>query len=687
MVVPLWSSAGIDIDTVKRVADTYRMPVRVARVLCSRVGEDEIPQWLRPETIPFRSPYLFSEMTPAVTRVHKAIAASQRIAVIGDYDVDGVTATTILATTLEALGADYRCYIPHRVDDGYGLSEDLIDRAVAGGCQLVVTVDNGIRAVEAVRYARQQAIDVIVTDHHEPGDDWPDEAIAVLHHALSDDRELSVLSGAGVAWKFAEALLEETHHSDLQRWHLGLATLGAFADVMPMRAENRRLVREGLEVLRSASKPGWLALCQVAGVNPSSLTETSILWSITPRINAAGRMDSAELALALLLATTESEAMRLAGEVELKNEERRRETTRATAGAQAAIEATYADTGVPPVIVVAGEWPLGVVGIVAAKLSDTYGRPAIVFADDGNHLLRGSGRSPEGIPLHEAVSRCSHLLEHFGGHSTALGCGISRENLESFRTALIETMQTGEHTNGAACDVVTSEHGQSVDGEDGSQDLQFNLSGPAEDLKTIADDYLPLHEATLEAANWLVQLGPYGPGYAPYRFYVGPVELVDVTPMGQGRHLRLTIREGRNSAKLIWFSPPKWAFHLSSGTTLAAIVNLEVNTWQGRQQAQLRAETVVVLSKPVLREDFAMVYRLLQARRKVVEADVRASLPTSDQMPIQTIFDTFVDLGFAYLHESEYHVVEQAQARDLRESIVYQSHLREVAVQPEAMGQ
>lgn len=663
--MPLWSTAGIDTEVVRQVALEYGLPSRVARVLCTRVGVDDIPLWLQPERVPYSSPALFWDMKSAVERIKRAVTAGERIGVIGDYDVDGVTATAIVATTFEALGADFRCYIPHRVDDGYGLSQDLVDRAKGGGCGLIVTVDNGIRANGAVDYAAELGMDVVITDHHEPGEE-PPHANAVVHFTRADDPGLSVLSGAGVAWKLANALLDSESYAgqELRKWHIGLAALGALADIMPMKGENRRLVREGIEVLRTISQPGWLALCDVAGVNQATLNETTILWSITPRINAAGRMDSAETALLLLLAKDVTSAARFALEVEERNADRRRETTRATTAAEKWVEDTYGEDNLPSVIVVAGPWPLGVVGIVAAKLSDAYHRPAIVFADDGNELLRGSGRAPDGLPFYDAVSGCSHLLEHFGGHSTALGCGVSRDKLDLFCAAVCARM-TDYKTS------VSIDHEQAM----------------TDGVLPVADDYLPLHEATIETARWLTNLGPYGPGYPPYRYYVGPVEVTDLTAMGAGKHLRLAVREGRAVSRLIWFNPPEWAFQMERGTSIGAVVALEINTWQGREQPQLRVESAFVLARPVLREDFARVYRLLQARRKLLASDIRQTFQAEALTPVQTIFDTFVDLGFAYLEESAYHVVEQAQTQDLRESIVYQTHLRAAAVQRTAMGQ
>lgn len=646
----LWRCADVDSERARRVADQFGMSPKRARWLCSRIPNDhEIVEHLNPLTLDYTNPLSFWDMERAVRLLSEAVSEGQKIAVVGDYDVDGVTSSAIVSLALSSMGAKWECFIPHRVRDGYGLSISLVERARDAGCGVIITVDNGIRANDAIEYANTCGMTVIITDHHEPGDELPTAAAAIVHYVRSDnpDRQ-KLLSGAGVAWKLTVALGEGLFGNELSTWMRGLAAIGALADVMPMQGENRRLVTEGIVSLRSISRPGWRALCDVAGVTGTSLTETDILWSITPRLNAAGRMDDASVAFELLMAGTPSDAQQRALALEKLNGVRKTETERAVLEACAEIERFKKTSQLPPVLVVKGEWPLGVVGIVAAKLVDLFDRPAIVFGDDGTDLLRGSGRSRQGVPMHSWVQACSAYLEHFGGHETALGCGVQRHGFHAFVSKLHEVAHTDE-----------------VGAAPGS---------------VLADDYLPLSEATMENAKWLQNLGPYGNGFPAFQFYVGPVEVSEITPMGNGKHLRLTVKEGKTTAGLVWFQPPAWAFSITQGSFISCVASLEVNQWKGTERVQLRVITASVLSTPLTREDFASVYRVLRERRKLNTRDAASDLPAWDETRIRTIFDTFVDLGFAYRVQSAYHVVEQAQSCDLRESRVYQKHLKDASV-------
>lgn len=647
----------MDSRRVDEVANRFQVPRQVARLLCARLRDDkQMAEVVWPERIDWTDPFDFHGMAAAVQVLAVAIREGQLMGIMGDYDVDGVTSCAIVANMVHALGGTCEIFIPHRVEDGYGLSTNLVDRAIAAGCQCLVTVDNGIRCEEAVAHAVRQGVTVVVTDHHEPGEGWPDSAAAIVHWLQSDHPDaMRLLSGAGVAWKLAQALagafsetMDQGRTTTLMDWLTALAGLGALADVMPMQGENRRLVRTALAALRHCSQPGWLALCELVKLDLQNLTETSLLWTITPRLNAAGRMDHADVALALLLAQDAAEANAYAQALEDLNRQRRLETDRATKEAEAQLERLPSGTAGLPVIVVRGEWPLGVVGIVAAKLSDRYARPAIVFADDGGGVLKGSGRAPEGMPLLQWLEQTSDWLEHFGGHETALGCAVRADRYSDWVGALM----------------VAAERMGTSDSESAQADA-------------MCDDYLPIREANLETASWLEQLGPYGNSFVPFQFYVGPVSVQSTYPMGNGKHLRLTVQEGRESAQLVWFHAPEWAFQLERGSCIAAIAALEVNNWRGQKRPQLRVHEGFVLRNPLLREDFAAVYRLLRARRQVTPTEA------SDAMQIPagtatTVFDTFVDLGFASCGSTAYHVVEQAEPRDLRESVVYQAHLSEV---------
>jgi single-stranded-DNA-specific exonuclease len=658
---PLWRTALVDHDKATAIANEHHIPIRVAKWLCVRGVEGEgVRSWLNLDEGGWMPPTVFDDIHDAVERTLSAIARRERIFVVGDYDVDGVTASTILVSTLKALGADVECVIPHRVFDGYGLSVPIVERIQASGGQLLITVDNGIRAHEAVTFAVECGMDVIITDHHEPGESLPETAYTIVHPAKSADDQAAVLSGAGVAWKFSTLLLDTYEQSlddsgrhsgsqernELRDWHVCLATLGTLADVMPMRGENRRLVHRGIQMLRTCERPGFRVLCDVAGVDQRKLTETTLLWSITPRLNAAGRMASAETAFQLFMAEDEGSAIGFAEEIERLNAERKAETDRALNEAILQCTDRYGDE-VPAGVVVYGNWSLGVVGIVAAKLVERFGRPAIVLADDGSGVLRGSGRAPEGFSLLEAVSACQTYLHHFGGHDSAVGCGVHQSCLSDFIEAFIA----------AAEDVARA-------------------SESSDEEHCLADDYLPLAEATLDLLPWVERFAPYGPENPPLSFYLGPLEVVRLTPLGNGKHLRITVREGEQTADLIWFQAQKHAFEWTTGTCICAVAFLESNTWQGVTRVQLRVKEAYVLRQPLLREEFVYLYRLLRARRRLRMDEVKAEFSHRTAQDLKVMLDTFVELGFAHVDESAYHVSDEIVKADLRESSSYQLHLK-----------
>jgi single-stranded-DNA-specific exonuclease len=670
----LWRTAGVSAERAERVAAEYGVPLRVARWLCARgLDEDsgELAGWLDATRVAYTDPHAFHDMAAAVTRMLHAISRRERIGIIGDYDVDGVTASAILADVLTALGADWRCFIPHREQDGYGLSEALVNRAREAGCQLLVTVDNGIRAGDAIAYAREAGLDVVVTDHHEPGPEPLPPGLPVVHWTRADDEAVRVLSGAGVAWKFASALEAAatgdggiggtraefvSPHSERtigdaaerRRFRLGMAALGALADVMPMFGENRRLVVDGVAALKGCRRPGWLALCEAAGVDLSQLTPTAILWRLVPRLNAAGRMESAHLALRLLLAEESRAAAELAQQLEELNDLRKRETERAAAEAREQADAQVAAGA--HALVVHGPWPLGVAGIVATRLVDHYGKPVLVLADAGEPILRGSGRAPEGVSLHTAMIDCADAFDHFGGHDGAVGCAVRREHIEEVKRRLFAAVAA---------------HAQAAD------------EGATEPL---ADDYLPLAEATLELADWVERLGPYGPGYPVWRFYIGPVRIEQVRRLGNGRHARIRVKEAGTQRELIWFGAPSSVEQWRPGDALTAIVELERNVWQGQADVQLRVVQATVSPKVLTREHFAEVYRLLRARRRLCASEVQAEVPHYSPQQVTLILETFVELGFAHRQDHAYHVVEYVEARDLREAAEYRRHLRQTAI-------
>ena len=371
-------------------------------------------------------PFLLRDMDKAVARIEQAVENEETIVIYGDYDVDGISATAILYECLSSMGAHVRCKLPTR-GTGYGLTRPALESLAEKGFKLVVTVDNGISAIEEAACAKELGLDLIVTDHHLPGETLPD-AVAVVDPKRADDESpFKDLCGAGVAFKLCAAL-EGCEPADLLEMYGELVALGTVADVMPLVGENRTLVREGLALLQDTMRPGLQALMENAGVAGKPVTADTVSYSLAPRLNAAGRMDNAAVALKLLLCTDEAQAAGIAARLAEINTERQQTEQEVFAAAQKTLEADPARQR-DRVLVVSGEdWHPGVIGIVAARLMEKYNRPAIVISLQ-NGEGRGSGRAPDPFDLHGALAGCTQYLTRFGGHAAAAGVEIEEEKL------------------------------------------------------------------------------------------------------------------------------------------------------------------------------------------------------------------------------------------------------------------
>ena len=408
--------------------------VLLRRVLAARGCTDPAAaQALLGQGEPLSDPFLLTDMDKAVVRIQEAIENEELMVIYGDYDVDGISATAILYECLTSQGAHVRCKLPTR-GSGYGLTRAALESLASKGFKLVVTVDNGISAVEEAACAKELGLDLIITDHHLPGDTLPD-AIAVVDPKRPDDESpFKDLCGAGVAFKLCAAL-EGCDPAELLEMYGELAALGTVADVMPLVGENRTIVREGLSLLQDTMRPGLHALLESAGCGGKPVTADTVSYSLAPRLNAAGRMDNAAVALKLLLCGDEDQATGIAERLAEINTERQQTEQQVFAAALQALEADPARTR-DRVLVVSGEdWHPGVIGIVAARLMERFSRPVIVISmHEGEG--RGSGRAPDPFDLHSALADCAQYLTRFGGHAAAAGVEIEEENLAAFRQTI-----------------------------------------------------------------------------------------------------------------------------------------------------------------------------------------------------------------------------------------------------------
>jgi single-stranded-DNA-specific exonuclease len=495
---------------------------------------------------------LMGGVEEAVATILRHVAAGSRIVVHGDYDVDGVCATAILVRLLRRLGADCGFYLPSRGEDGYGLAAHTVDRLVARGTRLLITADCAITAVDEVARARAAGLDVVVTDHHSPRADGRLPDAPIVHPALGG-YPCPDLCAAGVAHKLAGALLAAAGRDPAEADEdLDLVALATVADVVPLRGENRRLVREGLRALGATRKPGLRALMRVARVAPDRVDTGALGFQLAPRLNAAGRLYRADASLELLLTEDPDRARAVAEELDRVNAERRHAQERILFAA----EAQVAEQGDQPAYVLAGDaWHPGVVGIVAGKIAERHHRPTIVIAFDGD-TGTGSARSVPGFDLLAALdATAGHLLRH-GGHRAAAGLEIARDQLEAFRAAF------RAHADAA---------------------LTTELRQPVQRIDAIVSG----EELGLELAEELRRLEPFGQGNPEVTLLVCAARLCDPRPMGENRHVRFTVESGGARARAVAFGTSGRIPCDTSGPVDAAFA-LEVNEWNGAVEPRLR---------------------------------------------------------------------------------------------------
>jgi single-stranded-DNA-specific exonuclease len=490
-------------------------------------------------------PFEFNSMEEAIERLHKAVADGRRVTVHGDYDCDGVCSTAILVRALREVGAQCDWFIPDRLADGYGLTMDGVRRLASRGTGLLLTADCGIGCADEVAAARQAGMDVIVTDHHQPGERLPD--CPILHPVLSD-YPCKELCATGVAYKLSAALLgEERAATDLD-----LVALATVADVVALRGENRTLVRAGLEAARRASRPGLRALCAAAGVGLERLDEGDLAFRLGPRINAAGRLYRADAGVELMLTDSGERAAAIAAELDRANLERRHTEQGVLDAAERARAALPDELSSARGLVLAGEdWHPGVVGIVASRLAERHLVPVVLIALDAEGRGRGSGRSVPGFDLLAALDACGEHLLRYGGHRAAAGLEIQADHLEGFRAAF-------------------AAHAQSVLGE-------------RDPVRTEAIDAVVGSESLgHELAEQLQRLAPFGMGNPGVRLLVPSARLAEVRPMGEGdRHARFRLRSGSRSALGVAFGVNGELSRAADGRPVDVSLKLELNEWNG----------------------------------------------------------------------------------------------------------
>ncbi|WP_147803009.1 single-stranded-DNA-specific exonuclease RecJ [Alkalicoccus halolimnae] len=556
-----WIISGTEAAAVDKLRKSTGLSALASKFLVQRkiTEESEINKFLRADEKELHDPLLMKDMEKAAVRIHKAINQKENILVFGDYDADGVTSTSLLYSVLTEMGAQAGFYVPNRFTEGYGPNEAAFRYAAEEGVHLIVTVDTGISAVHEAEVAKELGIDLIITDHHEPPPQLPDAYAVINPKQENCSYPFKELAGVGVAFKLSHALTGK-----IPTGFYDLAAVGTIADLVPLQGENRILAVHGLKALRKDLRPGLKALLEKAGADQADIDEETVGFLIGPRLNAAGRLDSADPAVALLMSRDPEEAEELALMVDDLNKERQSIVKEITAEAEELVEAQ----GIPPVLVVAKEgWNPGVIGIVASRLVEKYYRPAIVLSlIPEENKAKGSARSIAGFDMFQSLSTMREILPHFGGHPMAAGLTMADTDVENLRDRLISLAE------------------RNISEEDWKRKLYVDLPVKVEEIsvKTIQD---------------LSQMAPFGIGNPAPKVMLEKTTVEQAKKIGAGQdHLKLTLTDESHSNALDAIAFRMGAKHdlISPLAKLSAVGKLSINEWNGNVKPQLIVEDMKV---------------------------------------------------------------------------------------------
>ena len=592
-----WSVKPCTQSEALALSDALEVSETTARVLVRRgYGDAEEAQAFLAGEMPAHDAFLLGDMAGAVEAIKGAIAAGKRICVHGDYDADGICATALAVLILRELGADVTWHLPSRFEEGYGVQRETLARLADEGCGLVLTVDCGVTAVEEIAEARARGLEVVVTDHHRPGETLPDCPVVATRPS---DYPFPELCGTGVVYKLGEALLGPGHET-LTR-HLDLVAIATISDVVPLVDENRALALAGLRALARTQKPGLRALMKSARVDPARVDEGAVGFRLAPRINASGRLCRPGAALELLLTEDKDEAGKLAHQLEELNRERQGVEDRILREALAKVEEWPEAKQRRRGYVLADEgWHEGVIGIVASRLVERFHRPVVLIAGAGEEW-KGSGRSTSVFDLHGGLAACSAHLDRFGGHRAAAGLSIQPENVEAFADAF------AAHADG----VLTED------------DLR---------PRTVVDAVVSGSELTLELCGELRRLAPFGLGNPGVTLLLPSCELSELATVGDGKHLRFRVLGRDNdSGSAIAFGLGTQLDRFRREGRYDVVFRLEENHWNGTVAPQLVVRRVFDAHEGYesLREWLAAQWRLPESERTLEANAVFAELALS----------------------------------------------------------
>lgn len=555
-----WITANADKEKASLLSEKLNIDPLIAFLLVSRGIDDELKaKAFLTDTYALGSPFSFKDMDKAASRINAAIEKGEKICIFGDYDCDGVTSVALLFSFFESLGADVIYYIPNRLTEGYGMNINAVDKIKSMGTDLIVTVDNGISAFEEAEYIYQNGMQLVVTDHHQIGDKLPKAEAVVNPHREDNDIRFSDFAGVGVAFKLACAIYEGDTQELLEQY-ADLVAIGTIGDMVSLTGENRALVKTGIELINSDSRLGVAALRKAAGIADKNITATGIAFQICPRINAAGRMDSADRALELLISDYYETAEFKAQQLNDENLHRQQVENNIVEDILRQINENPSLEN-DRVIVAAGEnYHSGVIGIAASNIVSCYGKPTIVISVGEAGECIGSARSIDGFNIYEAIASCKDILNRFGGHPLAAGIGIDSTEIDAFRKRINDYARE-------AYSVMPVE----------TLTLDIKLSPFYLDLNLV---------------DALERLEPYGKNNSQPVFGLFNMTLENVIPIGEGKHIRLELGKKGKIFRAVKFGTPADKFSYSKGEHIDLAVKAVKNFFKGRYSVSLQVVDV-----------------------------------------------------------------------------------------------
>ena len=555
-----WHIYEADEKEVSRIKEKYKINDLLARILVNRniIEDDKIRLFLEPTRNDFYNPYLIKDMEIAVERIIKAIEEKEKVIIYGDYDVDGITSITVLKSFLKDIGVDADFYIPNRLNEGYGLNKESINKIVNEKYDLMITVDCGISGIEEIDYANSLGLDVIVTDHHEPGDEIP-KAIAVIDNKREDSTyPFRELAGVGVAFKLCQALgmrLGLKEESYLK--YLDIVCVGTISDIVPLVDENRVITKLGLLLVKQTKNLGLRAIINSSGY--TKIDSNTISFGVAPRINACGRMGEAEEALKLLLSKNINEVNELTKKLNERNKTRQEIEKQIYESVIEKINKDHLEKH--RVIVVGGKgWHHGVIGIVSSKITEMYFKPSILLSFD-DEIGKGSGRSIPGFDLHDSLMKCSKYLEKFGGHSMAVGVTIKKENFSKFVDAFEEV----------------------------AKEEKIEQIVPIVNI----DAKITLKDIDKEVVESLKLIEPFGEANKMPMFAFKNMRIDSIRALSEGKHLKLTLKEDNKIINAIGFNIGELAEEYRIGDKVDIAGFLEINTFNGTDNLQINIKDIM----------------------------------------------------------------------------------------------